>query len=311
MQRVNHHCRAAVQNSTKLKQRLCIFDHSIKPLDVQSMDQEDVADIGWNPLLEWFSFRCFTTFGDFSQPLAEIGHLMVTTFLSHASNVTSASSVYQMSITREPDDTLRMCMPKERGNRWFSHTITVHDTRGVTVGDVLRSWKEDGTSRARGGIVSLLIPWQEFDDSTGLNTRITMGYAETLQNQHMAKLNFPPSVDPRLGTQLPRFSCRHSLSYHYEIRNRRWLHLTIDHGKEWSRLSKEEQGKYVLMYLQTELKHYVDDADLKRKLADVAWAHWPAFVLLKRNELYKVDYACGLVFNRQEVDAKSIRLPYK
>jgi hypothetical protein len=97
----------------------------------------------------------------------------------------------------------------------------------------------------------------------------------------------------------------------------KWFKRTIGNGNDWYQSSRKHQNRFVLRCLQL-LKYHaslIEDSNRESIYEDECEAGlvWPAMAVPLEYEEddvdkkpYEVDFACGLVFNRQEVDLEKI-----
>ena len=332
VQGVNCSCRAVVMGSVVLKRRLGsldvfedVIDNNRRPLP------QDENHVRWNPLLDWFSMRCF---GEplFARSFNKPCDVEITTFLPHASHaaLSPVSGIYDMSVTLPPVKHVSIVLPTRPGNpytdRFFRKEVVPSKDRGVSIGDVLCEWANSKISpNARDPMLSLYVCPPNYLELADDQYQRRTGYSDVSDSAMCIVEEETDAMQDRIDelsqviVKCPSYRTVDNPLFANDLWIlRRWSDRIEGTEPPWHNAAKDKQDAVVTAFFNA-YKRIWKELMCEATGVNNLNPFWPALAMPAKEgdglELmwkpYEVDYASGLVFNRQEVDPKYIRLPFK
>ena len=312
VQGVNSMFRAVFHGMPALRRRLGLQD-TVKPDGVDAAKsvigveapRPESAPVEWANLLNWFSFPIQKLARDDGEPLRDAKLTARFQLLPHAyrAAMNPNALVHHLCATSPPVNRIILLRINEPiSARRYSRRI-VNNERGVTIGQVLTAWIALGKSNL-GLPVATYIPWGFPAQMPGLYLKfvdeIGVAAVKSLMSQVVHNLPHSQEFQKTLqGRYKARKKVKAQASLIYE-----WYYITNIHAEEWFMVTRVEQQKRVVEQLRMRKRCAVQHG----WPGDFKYPAWPALALTEENENgevdekevpYQVDFAAGVVFNRQ------------
>ena len=292
-----------INGTKKIRQRLGLHPQGEDIVDTNIMSER--VKVRWNPLLDWLITGFFIDNGaQANGPVSDDNEPKFFHFLPHALrgailNSEITSSLYRMSITTPPIKRIHAHTPKP-GILGLSAWVNVDrscdhltNDNGVTIGDFLERWAKLGERMKRQPLL-MYIPSDFNDDGVRCTVRSLM-WERTMAYEYRSELLRIRKImtdSRKMEWQRPNmelgFNQAGTAAWYYckaKRSNKNWWYCTMIEQRE----IMEE-----VMRSQKQIS--------QRKLKAENVVEWPALAWDRDADdtaPYSVDYACGLIFNRQ------------
>lgn len=247
--------------------------------------------VRWSPFLDWFSMRTMLCLNPGTGPLTThvMKRFLTLVLLPHALRAADnqQSGIHQILLTSPPVSSIAVMLPRKDRYSQSSARASLVNSRGVTIGEVLKKWSQMTDSRDRGAPVCLYL---------GLN-----GQWVQADYPHRAACR---SMHNLLEAWIPKgITCFYGYSTTRTELARKWYQNTVEEaGDRWFGMSMEEQSKFVREIL-LEWKDLIRRSKAAKREGNEL-ALWPVLALNADKDSrkkriacpYEVDFACGVVF---------------
>ena len=298
--------RDLVRGTTMFRRRLCINDGEQEVLDTRT---QDAFGIHFNPLLDWFTTRSFMSCNHKEGPSQECGRFITLQYLPSARHASSNgdSLVHKLLVTNKPVRYLNIHGRVSGGRSGFcpsSTTKTVYSKAGpLTIGRIFKFCRYQAPTKYNSSPFALEVPdpISSYDFHGKLMIEFRKEWDGWFNN-----------VTPNMMTMYSfRMDCKYGL---YKKLRKEWFKITS--RDDWHTASRGRQSDVMAEMMGKQRAIAKSMAKTKKYLdvePDLEYPAWPALAWKAKNEEsqtdekglkddapYEVDYAGGLVFNRQD-----------